>query len=64
VSLLFPLLYTDLGRDLLHTAPLGVHFWALAFALAPIPLLGSELTKLALRHRACRMRGSPVPPAS
>jgi Ca2+-transporting ATPase len=49
---LVPLLYTDVGRSLFHTAPLGFEQWALALLLAPAPLVGAELTKLVLRRRA------------
>jgi P-type Ca2+ transporter type 2C len=57
IGTLLPLLYTEIGRDLFRTAPLGWDGWLLALALAPVPLLGSELVKLALRRR-------PVPPKS
>ena len=46
---LLPMLYTELGRSLFHTAPLGFESWVLALLLAPAPLLGAELTKLVLR---------------
>ena len=46
---LLPMLYTELGRSLFHTAPLAVEQWALALLLAPVPLLGAELAKLVLR---------------
>ena len=54
---LVPLLYTEVGRDLFHTAPLGLDSWLLALGLAPAPLLGSEIVKLLRRRR-------PVPPVS
>jgi Ca2+-transporting ATPase len=58
IGSLVPLLYTELGRSLFHTAPLGIESWAIALMLAPMPLLGSELTKLALRRRARRVAGA------
>lgn len=57
VGTLAPLLYTEIGRDLFHTAPLGLGSWLLALGLAPAPLIGSELVKLVLRRQR-------VPPVS
>ena len=48
---LLPMLYTEIGRSLFHTAPLSLESWALALALAPAPLIGAELTKLVLCRR-------------
>jgi len=59
IGSLLPLLYTELGRSVLHAAPLGVDSWALALILAPMPLIGSELTKLVLRRHTRRMTDWP-----
>ena len=54
VGSLLLLVYTEIGRSLFHTAPLSIECWMLALLLAPLPLLGAELTKLVIRHRAGR----------
>jgi Ca2+-transporting ATPase len=51
IGSLLPLLYTEVGRSFFRTAPIGADSWVLALALAPLPLLGSELAKLVLRRR-------------
>ena len=57
IGSLLPILYTEVGRELFHTAALGIEGWLLALTLAPAPLIGAELVKLAVRRRR-------VPPAS
>jgi P-type Ca2+ transporter type 2C len=54
VGSLLLLVYTEIGRSLFHTAPLSIECWMLALLLAPLPLLGAELTKLVIRRRVGR----------
>jgi Ca2+-transporting ATPase len=46
-----PILYTDLGREVFHTASLAPSTVLLSMLLAPIPLLGAEGVKAYLRRR-------------
>ncbi|MCC7366952.1 MAG: cation-translocating P-type ATPase [Chloroflexi bacterium] len=51
VGTLIPLLYTEVGQELFHTAPLDVWSWLLALGLSPVPWIGSEIVKLLERRR-------------
>jgi hypothetical protein len=50
--LMVPLVATPLGQSLFHTCSLDSTLWPLVLGLAPLPLLGTEAVKAALRRTA------------